>query len=490
MKTTVETESRSDAKLVQRCRGGDRDAFARIVERYQSVVCALTYAACGNLQTSEDLAQVTFITAWCELPKLHEPSKLKSWLCGIARNVTNNSFRQSQRTPTDRAEQLDTNLTDDAPTPREHAITQEEEAILWRALGELPTTYREPLVLFYRQHQSATEVAEVLGLSEDAVHQRLARGRTMLTERVAQFVETTLTNTAPAKAFTVGVLDGVSALAMPVKTATVGATAKAASAGGFLQTLLSVGQIVVAGGFMGYKMKQDAEASEEHRRLVARFWRALVMGLFGLFILPLLGFMVITTVMNSAGYHNAVRDFRFRYFGAMEVGLGILYLIVLLNVLNWIRLRRRALVDPVAVTKPARYGIWVMAATITTALLLWYALHDANWKAQSVSTPAMQRLIVEKEQAKPQAWILQYKDGRRQLWLTVTENGHPSRFIAPPDETTLALLAAKDVACPTYLQGRDFEIFGKLGKLLPILCIFVLAAGAAMFLKRPKLKPS
>src|ERR1700693_1943891 len=122
MKTLLETESVNDVQLVERSRNGDRDAFGRIVERYQSLVCALTYSACGNLQASEDLAQVTFITAWCELRKLKEPSKLKSWLCGIARNITNNSFRQNQRTPTANAEELDPTAATDATTPRDHVI--------------------------------------------------------------------------------------------------------------------------------------------------------------------------------------------------------------------------------------------------------------------------------------------------------------------------------------------------------------------------------
>ena len=95
----------------------------------------------------------------------------------IARNVTNSSFHQQHRTPTANAEGLDAtpDIPSDAPTPRDHVISKEEEAILWRSLAELPTTYREPLVLFYRQHRSAAEVAEVLGLSEDAIHQRLSR---------------------------------------------------------------------------------------------------------------------------------------------------------------------------------------------------------------------------------------------------------------------------------------------------------------------------
>ena len=186
MKTIRETQPLDDAQLVERCRRGDREAFARIVERYQSLICALTYGGCGRLQASEDLAQVTFITAWRELPKLQEPARLKAWLCGIARNVLHHSRRQDRRAPTACAEpNYETEqLAADMPSPREQAISREEEAILWRVLHDLPANYRGPLVLFYREHRSAAAVAEALELTEETVHQRLSRGRAMLTERM------------------------------------------------------------------------------------------------------------------------------------------------------------------------------------------------------------------------------------------------------------------------------------------------------------------
>ena len=54
----------SDEQLWRLACEGDRDAFSKIVERYQSLVCSLAYSACGTLGTSEDMAQETFITAW------------------------------------------------------------------------------------------------------------------------------------------------------------------------------------------------------------------------------------------------------------------------------------------------------------------------------------------------------------------------------------------------------------------------------------------
>jgi DNA-directed RNA polymerase specialized sigma24 family protein len=44
-----------------------------------------------------------------------------------------------------------------------------EEAILWRVIERIPENYREPLVLFYREHQSVEDVAAALDLNTDPV---------------------------------------------------------------------------------------------------------------------------------------------------------------------------------------------------------------------------------------------------------------------------------------------------------------------------------
>ncbi|MGO8700629.1 MAG: hypothetical protein ACLQVY_23310 [Limisphaerales bacterium] len=52
-----------------------------------------------------------------------------------------------------------------------------------------------------RQHQSIGHMAAELELSEDAVKQRLSRGRKLLQQEVDAFVENTLRRTAPGQAF-------------------------------------------------------------------------------------------------------------------------------------------------------------------------------------------------------------------------------------------------------------------------------------------------
>ena len=84
----------SDEELVGASLGGDRAAFGRLVERHQAAVCAVTYAAAGQLGLGQDLAQETFLEAWRSLGGLRDAGQLRAWLCGIARNVAHNAVRR------------------------------------------------------------------------------------------------------------------------------------------------------------------------------------------------------------------------------------------------------------------------------------------------------------------------------------------------------------------------------------------------------------
>src|SRR5271169_5658872 len=233
MKTGMNVEAgTADAELVTQTREGNRDAFGQIVSRYQSLICSLAYSATGSFGQSEDLAQETFITAWKHLGHLRERDKLRSWLCGIARNRINNFLRREGREPVRMAEPLE-NIAETHSAealPADQTISNEEQAILWRSLERIPEIYREPLVLFYREHQSIEAVARNLELSEDTVKQRLSRGRRMLHEQVLAFVEGALARTNPGKVFTLGVLASLPALTISAKAATLGAAAAKGSA--------------------------------------------------------------------------------------------------------------------------------------------------------------------------------------------------------------------------------------------------------------------
>jgi hypothetical protein len=171
--------------------------------------------------------------------------------------------------------------------PSDYTISREEEAILWRSIERIPESYREPLVLYYREHQSVENVAAALDLSEDAVKQRLSRGRKLLHEQVLAFVEGTLERTSPGKAFTIGVIAALPAFTISAKATAIGVaaakggtTAKAAAASGLFSAMLAPA-LGFLGNYIGYRIGMDGAQSDHEREHIRRFYRKLSASMLG-----------------------------------------------------------------------------------------------------------------------------------------------------------------------------------------------------------------
>jgi RNA polymerase sigma factor (sigma-70 family) len=215
----------ADEADVSGARQGDRDAFARIIERYQRVVYAVSFSSVRDRTLSDDITQDTFVTAWRRLGELRDATRLPAWLCGIARNHARDvrKRRRREQPPVDIA---------GAQTPFDALSDAETDRLIAIALDGIPDRYREPLVLFYFEQQSAGAVARALGISEATVHQRLSRGRRYLAERMSAVVERGLARRGPKTALVASVLAAIALLpshvdASPMKGSTMKLTVAA-----------------------------------------------------------------------------------------------------------------------------------------------------------------------------------------------------------------------------------------------------------------------
>jgi RNA polymerase sigma factor (sigma-70 family) len=514
----MESEMLSDVALVELSLAGDRDAFGQIVARYQSSICALAYSACGNVVRSEDIAQEIFITAWRKLNSLQEPAKFKAWLYGIARNLIHNAFRQHTRNPLAGAESLEdgTEPASSAEEPDEQAISKEEETILWHVLSGLPLVYREPMVLFYRQNESIPQVADVLALSEEAVRQRLSRGRALLNDRVTKVIQNGLRRSGPADTFAVAVIAALPMLAAATtaKGAIMGmATTEGAAsqAGGLMGVLKSVGFFAglvavpaTLGTYFGHRLGRDATGLPQQRRSVAKFWRVFGCGIVLFLFLPLLLTFGLTPFLEG--------EARTRFLSVLTVWLGLAYPFVLGALVYWAWQRRRRGSNPdpspaqrqseqvpqagknVHGNTPRKISRrLVLFLTVAAAGLLVFCYADMGHNIGHPSPAELHDIISQSTPAELSASILvshyrslwgQSPDTYRSLSIQVRKEGKSARYSAAVEEATLALLTQKGIACPTYVEGRDFEILGAPGRFLPFLAAFVLAIGAIFLLKR------
>jgi RNA polymerase sigma factor (sigma-70 family) len=235
----------SDSDLVRAARAGDKQAFVEIVARYQATVCGIALGILADFAASEDAGQEAFLTAWRKLDDLREPERLRGWLSQIARNAALGQLRRKQPAPVSLENALA--VADECPGPDETAATDEETALVRAALSQLPEQYRLILILYYREGQSVRAVAQALELSEDAVKQRLARGREILRERMSGVIERVLGRTAPGPVFTMTVAVAIGALVAPAVVAgsvfSAASSAAASTASTSILTTMSTSKV-------------------------------------------------------------------------------------------------------------------------------------------------------------------------------------------------------------------------------------------------------
>jgi RNA polymerase sigma factor (sigma-70 family) len=249
--------------------GGDRDAYGRLVEQCAGVVCAIALAIVRNVEASEDVAQEVFLAGWKTLSKLRNPASFLPWLRQITRNQANLWLRSHAREQTDDDALAD--AVDARPSPADALLQNEEKRVLAGVLADLPDDAREVVILYYREGSSARHVADLLGISEDAVKQRLSRARATIRAEMLQRFGGTLTRTAPGAALVTAVGAALTAAAPPASAAmafSAGAKAAGAPALGIVAKTSAVGALGgVVGVLMGFVHLGEPFDDEEAAQL-------------------------------------------------------------------------------------------------------------------------------------------------------------------------------------------------------------------------------
>lgn len=182
---------------------GDQKAFQDIVEKTATTVCSVALAIVRNVAASEDVAQNAYLAAWTGIRKLNNPASFLPWLRQIVRNQAHLWLREhSKETGDDLALAA---ALDMGPSADERLIRDEQQQLIQAVLDELPESDREVILLYYREGSSARSVAQLLGISEDAVKQRLSRARQRIREEMWERFGVAATRTSPGVAFVTGV---------------------------------------------------------------------------------------------------------------------------------------------------------------------------------------------------------------------------------------------------------------------------------------------
>jgi RNA polymerase sigma-70 factor, ECF subfamily len=180
----------TDFELLRRAAEGERQAFELVYHRYQQVVYRFARAMTGCPDAAEDVTQEVFIALIKELPR-YDPARagFTTYLYGIARNLSRDRWRRTQRRLALEAVGLERRRTTDDPfdlLERAQTATQVQ-----CALRGLPLRYREVIILCDLHGLAYAEAALVVRSSVSGVRARLHRARQLLRRKLSRLLEPT-----------------------------------------------------------------------------------------------------------------------------------------------------------------------------------------------------------------------------------------------------------------------------------------------------------
>jgi RNA polymerase sigma-70 factor (ECF subfamily) len=145
------------------------------VSEHQRLLVRIAYWWTGSHTDAEELTQEAFFQAYRSRSRLRDISLAKGWLIGIMRHCHSQTRRKNHYGN-------DISLEEMTHEPEERNALDADELALHQSLAKLEEHYRLPVVMFYFQDLSYSEIAMALDLPLGTVMSRLSRARKLLHE--------------------------------------------------------------------------------------------------------------------------------------------------------------------------------------------------------------------------------------------------------------------------------------------------------------------
>jgi len=180
-----------DYKLIKLCLRGKKEAFAKLVDKYNRRVYNLAYRLTSNPEKAKDISQEAFIKIYRSLERYDPAYKFSSWLLKTVSNLCID-YHRSRQTATASLERIiesgaesailsDANLKASTEDVIEEKLEQLElRAVIQEGIELLPMDYKSVLVLRHIQSLSYKEIAHILNLPMGTIKARIFRARKLL----------------------------------------------------------------------------------------------------------------------------------------------------------------------------------------------------------------------------------------------------------------------------------------------------------------------
>jgi len=163
----------TDVQGVERLRERDAQAFRSLIDRLQQPITGYLHRLVGDREVALDLAQDTFVQVYKEIDKTSGEIALDAWIYRIATNYGLrylNRKRLRQFVRLESRESFDESLAVAGPEDQ-----TEKRILIEQALGTMKPIDAAVLQLHYGNGFTYEEISQVMEMSSEAVHKRVAR---------------------------------------------------------------------------------------------------------------------------------------------------------------------------------------------------------------------------------------------------------------------------------------------------------------------------
>lgn len=183
---SAQTTAPGDDALITRILGGDTEAFAGLVERYQGPLLGFLNRMIRDPEAARDLAQDTFVKAFQSLEGYagRNQAAFSTWLFAIARNSCLDLVRSRKRKAT---EKLEDHEDLSAPDPGDPARWLRIRMLMEGALREMNPVQRMAFELVLVEGFGYEDAAGIMGTSAGTIRSRVHRARELLQAKLREF---------------------------------------------------------------------------------------------------------------------------------------------------------------------------------------------------------------------------------------------------------------------------------------------------------------
>ncbi|MEX2489207.1 MAG: RNA polymerase sigma factor RpoE [Pseudomonadales bacterium] len=184
-------QKETDHQLVERVKRGDKRAYDLLVLKYQHKIVGLVSRYLRDQDEVMDVTQEAFIKAFRALPRFRGDSAFYTWLYRIAINTAKNHLVSKSRRPPDSDIDVDegefhdnTAVLKDIENPENALATDQLEAVVYKAIDDLPEELKAAVTLREFEGLSYEEIAEVMECPVGTVRSRIFRAREAIEKKI------------------------------------------------------------------------------------------------------------------------------------------------------------------------------------------------------------------------------------------------------------------------------------------------------------------